>query len=199
MPKDVSAHEAKLQIPEGKAQPMFVSPAVDAQKREIESKRHLREGVEYGLPYEHVKKAQKARPGMGIEPRNPTAERKAPVGEPEEFEYRGLRPRQDRLPDLIIRKPCYAYGDYDKCDGMMCDEDDECASSCCSRVSNDGYKQCQPQIEGGFCPRAVAPRIDYSEYWEQDHAYHRANAIDGLRKDGYRIPQQSNALPAYKG
>ena len=100
----------------------------------------------------------------GIEPRNPTAERKKPVGEPEDFEFKGLKPRQDKVPELIIRKPCYAYGDVDRCDGMMCEDDNECVSSCCSRVSPDGYKQCHPQIEGGFCPRAVAPKIDYSEF-----------------------------------
>lgn len=100
-----------------------------------------------------------------------------------------MKPRQDKLPNLIIKKPCYAYGDVDKCDGMMCEEDSECVSSCCSRVSNDGYKQCQAQIDGGFCPRAVAPKIDYSDSQEKDQAVQRANAIDGLRREGFSIPK----------
>lgn len=118
---------------------MFIDPETDAKKREMESKRHLQEGIEYGLPYEHHKKAMKGGEHKGIEPRNPTAERKRPVIEDLD-QPKGLRPRSDRVPELILRKPCYAYGEVDKCDGMMCEEDSECVSGCCSRVSSDGYK-----------------------------------------------------------
>ena len=193
-----------MRLPSGKAKPMFKDPVSDAMEKEIEQKRHLKEGIEYGVAYEHHKKASKNPTGMGLAPKSPLAERRKPVGDPDEEELSlmgQLKPRRDKLPELILRKPCYAYGDFDKCDGMMCEEDDECVSSCCSRVSADGYKQCHAQISGGFCPRAVAPKIDYTEIIEEEehHRTHRANAIDRLRGDGFSIPKQQNTLPAYKG
>ena len=30
-----------------------------------------------------------------------------------------------------FKQPCSAYGDSNKCDGMVCVEDDDCASQCC--------------------------------------------------------------------
>ena len=53
----------------------------------------MKEGIEYGLPYEHHKKAHKTPAHKGIAPRNPTAERKTDAGEAEEFESKGLKPR----------------------------------------------------------------------------------------------------------
>ncbi len=79
-PKEIIPDGQKLKIPEGKAKPLFISPEEDARLKEIESKRHLKEGVVYGEPYEHHKKSHKESAHKGIEPRNPTAERKTPVG-----------------------------------------------------------------------------------------------------------------------
>jgi len=170
LPREFQPDDKKFMIPKGKAKPLFVDPETDAQQKarlEEEKKRNVKEGIKYGESYESAKKSERRQGSLGVEPRNPTQERKKPVELPVIEEKTGLMPRKDKVPELIIRKPCFAYGDHDKCDGMMCEEDTECSSGCCSRITAEGYKQCSAVIEGGYCPRAMAPKIDYSNVKEE--------------------------------
>ena len=47
---------------------------------------------------------------------------------------------------------------------MSCKNDDDCASTCCSTAMNNGSSTCHAVIQGSFCPRALAPKVDYSMY-----------------------------------
>lgn len=64
---------------------------------------------------------------------------------------------------------------------MSCEADDECASQCCGKMTHDGSLQCHALIEGSFCPRALAPLVDYSSFKSED--------------DGHRNDLLANELP----
>ena len=85
------------------------------------------------------------------------------------------------------RKPCSAYGTTNRCEGMTCEADDDCASQCCGQLTEGGEHLCHALIEGSFCPRALAPKVDYSVYLED---------YDGRRND---ILGTSNDIPTYRG
>lgn len=96
-----------------------------------------------------------------------------------------------------FKQPCSAYGDSNKCDGMVCKEDDDCASQCCGQLTREGTRQCHALIEGSFCPRALAPKIDYSEYIDDGESSKRRNDLsDELR--AYDLAR-SNDIPTYRG
>ena len=74
---------------------------------------------------------------------------------------------------------------------MSCDADEDCSSSCCGQLTKDGSQQCHALIEGSFCPRALAPLVDYSTYKEDDGPESHRNDLLST------IP--SNEMPAYRG
>lgn len=90
----------------------------------------------------------------------------------------------------VTRKPCSTYGLDNKCEGMTCEADNQCSSSCCGQLTSDGSKTCHALIEGQFCPRAVAPKVDYTHYGDNEDWGHRN---DILRT----VP--SNEMPSYRG
>ena len=45
---------------------------------------------------------------------------------------------------------------------MTCSSDDDCFSQCCGQMTKNGSLQCHALIEGNFCPRTLAPKVDYS-------------------------------------
>ena len=104
------------------------------------------------------------------------------------------KPMTDPNPDRF-RKPCQTHGDINRCDGMTCHADDQCASQCCGQLSSDGTKTCHALIEDSFCPRAVAPKIDYRKF--------RSDPFDDLPRRNdllSTIPlQRSNEMPTYRG
>lgn len=82
---------------------------------------------------------------------------------------------------------------------MMCEDDGECASGCCSRMTREGHSQCIAVIDGGLCPRAVSPKIDYDHLKRQNDLSQRANALGELFKDDYRMGQSNDAFKGKDG
>lgn len=72
---------------------------------------------------------------------------------------------------------------------MTCEADDNCASQCCGQMTEGGAKLCHALIENSFCPRAMAPKVDYSTYVDD---------YDHQRNDILRT-QPSNEMPTYRG
>jgi len=71
---------------------------------------------------------------------------------------------------------------------MTCTSDEQCASSCCGQMHGDSTKTCHALIENQFCPRAVAPKVDYSKYKDED----------GRRKNDLLGSDQIDS-PTYRG
>lgn len=92
-------------------------------------------------------------------------------------------------PHKAYTKPCSAYGSTNRCEGMTCEADDNCASQCCGQMTEGGAKLCHALIEDSFCPRAMAPKVDYSTYVDD---------YDHQRNDILRT-QPSNEMPTYRG
>jgi len=57
-------------------------------------------------------------------------------------------------------------------------------------MSTDGSSQCHALIEGSFCPRALAPLVDYSTYTDDEHENQRNDLLSNVL---------SNELPSYRG
>lgn len=106
---------------------------------------------------------------------------------------RSLAPKLPDGPPSVTRKPCNTYGDKNRCEGMTCQSDTQCASTCCGQLSSDGTMTCHALIEGTFCPRAVAPRIDYTVFEE--------DMYDGYRNDllATKPASRNNEMPTYRG
>jgi len=45
---------------------------------------------------------------------------------------------------------CEVWGDFNRCDGTLCDEDHECQSSCCGSFVSFTHNRCLP-ILGDYC------------------------------------------------
>ena len=109
----------------------------------------------YGMSYEHDRKEalHGSGPSAGLAPKVPTRERKTQI-----------IPHSEVQQETASRKPCSAYGNINRCEGMTCEEDNDCASQCCGQMTRDGSSQCHSLIEGMFCPRALATKVDYRSY-----------------------------------
>ena len=132
----------------------------------------------YGEAYEHDRKEamRGSKESAGLAPKQPVGERAMPAPHYREV----VKPS---------RKPCSAYGNTNRCEGMSCEADDDCASQCCGQMTNDGSLQCHALIEDSFCPRALAPLVDYSSF-RDEHESHRNDLLS-------TVP--SNDLPSYRG
>lgn len=54
-------------------------------------------------------------------------------------------------------KPCHEHGRRDLCDDLICENDGQCRSGCCSQVLTKGYSRCASMLVGFYCPRALDP------------------------------------------
>ena len=101
----------------------------------------------------------------------------------------------DDKPQSVTRKPCSTYGEKNRCEGMSCQSDTQCASTCCGQMSSDGTMTCHALIENAFCPRAVAPRIDYTVFDEDmyDDLPYRNDLL------ATKPLSNSNEMPTYRG
>lgn len=61
-------------------------------------------------------------------------------------------------------------------------------------MTRNGQKQCHNLIEGSFCPRAVAPVVDYSTYREEEEMGRRNDIMSTEPSK-----QRSNEMPTYRG
>jgi len=131
----------------------------------------------YGQAYEHDRKEalHGPVPSPGLAPKVPIKERKTLV--------------PTVHPEPVSRKPCNTYGTENRCDGMSCSNDGDCASKCCGQTTHDGTSKCQSLIEDMFCPRALATKVDYTKYTSDDR---RRNAMIPLNP-------RSNEMPTYRG
>jgi len=93
-------------------------------------------------------------------------------------------------PHSMNRKTCNTYGQTNRCEGMTCETDDQCASQCCGQLGEEGFLTCHALIEDSFCPRAVAPKIDYSMFKDHD---------DMPRRNDMLRTMPSNEMPTYRG
>lgn len=118
----------------------------------------------YGKAYEHERKAalRGDSQSAGLAPKQPTKERKEQVP-------------IHKAPHKAYKAPCSAYGATNRCEGMTCEADDDCASQCCGQMTEGGAKTCHALIEDSFCPRALAPAVDYSTF--VDDYDHQRNAL----------------------
>lgn len=176
-PKEPSHDDPRLKIPKGKASAAHDHVVVPKEPEDWEDSD---DSPKYGQAYEHDRKQaiRGERESAGLAPKQPTKERRTQVPHP-------TAPLTER------RRPCSAYGNTNRCDGMSCEVDDDCASSCCGQLTKDGSLQCHSLIEGSFCPRALAPLVDYSLYSDEDHdkSDRRRNAI----------VDPSSQAPSYRG
>lgn len=62
---------------------------------------------------------------------------------------------------------------------------------------NNGGQSCHAVIQGNFCPRALAPKVDYSMY--TDHKVDYSNHVESLEQAGLDHSHYSNDIPVYKG
>ena len=95
------------------------------------------------------------------------------------------------------KAPCSTYGDSEKCEGMPCEDDNDCASGCCSAAMANGGSTCHAVIQGSFCPRALAPKVDYTLY--EEHAVDFSEHQNSLEKAGIDKSHYSNDIPLYRG
>lgn len=74
----------------------------------------------YGEAYEHARKEsiRGAKESAGLQPKLPIGELATPAPHYTE----PIKPK---------RKPCSAYGETNRCEGMTCEADSDCASQCC--------------------------------------------------------------------
>lgn len=119
-PIEPAHDDPRLKIPKGKtaaAHDHLIVP-----KEPIEE-----EGPKYGQSYEHERKQAIRGTGesAGLAPKQPTKERRTQM--PHSF-----------IPITEKRKPCSAYGTTNRCEGMSCEVDEDCASSCCGQLTGDG-------------------------------------------------------------
>ena len=54
-------------------------------------------------------------------------------------------------------KPCHEHGRKDLCDDLICENDGQCRSGCCSQVLTKGHSRCASMLIGYYCPRALDP------------------------------------------
>lgn len=141
---------------------------------------------QYGHAFEdsHKRTLKSKHESMGIAPKLPEHDSSIKLHKPM------TEPSSDRF-----RKPCNTYGDLNRCEGMKCASDDECASLCCGQLSSDGSKTCHALIEDSFCPRAVAPKIDYRKF--RSEPYEDMPRRNDLLQT---IPlSRNNEMPTYRG
>ena len=109
-PKEFEKDDPRLHIPKGKSSPLHDHLIVP--KEPEPSPEHT---PKYGKAYEHERKeaVKGSRDSAGLSPKLPTGERRTPF-----IQEKKSQPR----------KPCSAYGNSNKCEGMRCKKDEDCAS-----------------------------------------------------------------------
>lgn len=172
--KEPAKDDPRLNIPTGKtaaAHDHLIVP-----KEPVEE-----EGPSYGQAYEHDRKQaiRGQSESAGLAPKHPTKERRTQMP-------------HHSAPIIERRHACSAYGATNRCEGMSCEVDEDCSSQCCGQMTKDGSLQCHSLIEGNFCPRALAPLVDYSLYSDEEHDSRR-NALN------IPINPRSNEMPSYRG
>lgn len=118
-PKEPAKDDPRLKIPKGKtaaAHDHLIVP-----KEPVED-----DGPRYGQAYEHERKQAIHGQGesAGLAPKHPTKERRTQMPHPAPISER--------------RRPCSAYGSTNRCEGMSCEVDEDCASQCCGQMTKDG-------------------------------------------------------------
>ena len=148
-------------IPQGKTTAQHDHPILS--KEPVPSPEH---SPRYGEAYEHQRKEalHGSKASAGLAPKQPYRENISPVSYSQELIKKH-------------RKPCSAYGEINRCEGMTCEADEDCASQCCGQLTHNGILQCHALIEGSFCPRALAPIIDYSSYQDDEVDSHRNDLL----------------------
>ena len=114
-PKEPMADDPRLVIPQGKSTAAHDHPIMS--KEPVPSEEH---SPRYGEAYEHQRKEalHGSKESAGLAP-------KLPVGDP-------VSPAPHyKEPKKLSRKPCSAYGEINRCEGMSCEADEDCASQCC--------------------------------------------------------------------
>ena len=114
-PKVPMADDPRLVIPQGKATAEHDHPIMS--KEPVVNPEHV---PHYGEAYEHDRKEAiqgGSKESAGLAPKQPLSGPFYP------------------MPRKTSRKPCSAYGEIDRCDGMTCDADEECASQCCGQLT----------------------------------------------------------------
>ena len=115
----------------------------------------------------------------GIAPKlDPKVPEKQETSKTTKPEVKTAKPVTTKSAKSPTKTPCSTYGDKNKCEGMLCKKDDQCASNCCSTAMGNGEQTCHAVIQGNFCPRALAPKVDYSMYSNEKVDY--ANQIESL-------------------
>lgn len=176
-PKTPEKDDPRLKIPSGKSTASHDHVIVP--KEPVPTDEHR---PRYGQAYEHDRKEAMRGSGesAGLAPKQPIKERIN-------------REMITEVHHLHHRQPCSAYGSTNRCQGMTCEVDEDCASHCCGQLTEGGEHLCHNLIEGSFCPRALAPLVDYSAYIEEYEGDHmRRNDILGT------LPA-SNDIPTYRG
>ena len=112
-PKEPEADDPRLNIPQGKSTAPHDHLIVD--KEPVEDPEFA---PKYGEAYELDQKEAKrgSKESAGLQP-------KLPIGE--------LAFVATEKPKKTTRKPCSAYGETNRCEGMSCKADSDCASQCC--------------------------------------------------------------------
>lgn len=119
-PKVPMADDPRLVIPKGKATAEHDHPIMS--KEPVVNPEHA---PLYGEAYEHDRKEalhSGTKESAGLAPKQPLSGPVSPV------------PYYQK-PRKASRKPCSAYGEFNRCDGMSCDADEECASQCCGQLT----------------------------------------------------------------
>ena len=115
-PKTPKKDDPRIKIPKGKAAEEHDHVIVP--KEPVPTAEHKEQ---YGQSYEsqHKQATKGSRRSAGLAPKLP--EDQAPIKLHKTIEV----PVQGR------RKPCSTYGLTNRCEGMVCQKDEHCASSCC--------------------------------------------------------------------
>ena len=122
-PKEPKKDDPRLKIPKGKATAAHDHAIVP--KEPVPTAEHK---PIYGQAYEHDRKSaiKGERQSAGLAPKQPIKHEESSPMQVHEVH---------RKPS---RKPCSAYGNSNKCEGMTCKSDNECASSCCGAMTSEG-------------------------------------------------------------
>ena len=139
-----------------------------------------------------------------MDPKTPTETKEKPTQKTTKPEVKppAVKPTTAKTPEKTSKKtPCSTYGDKNKCEGMPCKHDEDCASTCCSTAMGNGSQTCHAVIQDSFCPRALAPKVDYSMYVDHkvDYTEH-VNSLEQAGLDHEKLNSHySNDLPVYRG